>query len=92
LAQDRCEAGIVQGTALELELNEHIFPPSANGSFYAESIKVNKVNVGETVIDIGTGSGVPGILAAKAGAIVSASDIGGYAIEAAGRNARPKTS
>ena len=75
---------IVQGAEIELEVNEHVFPPSANGSFYAESIKVN---AGETVIDIGTGSGVLGIFAAKAGAIVYATDIDRYAIEAAGRNA-----
>ena len=74
----------VQGTELELEVNEHIFPPSPNGSFYAESIRVN---AGETVIDVGTGSGVLGIFAAKAGAAVSATDVDGHAIEVAGRNA-----
>jgi release factor glutamine methyltransferase len=74
----------VQGTELDLEVNEHIFSPSLNGSFYAESVKVN---AGETVIDIGTGSGVLGIFAAKAGAIVSATDIDHYAIEVASRNA-----
>ena len=74
----------VQGTELELEINEHVFSPSVNGSFYAESIKVN---AGETVIDIGTGSGVLGIFAAKAGAIVSATDIDRYAVEIASRNA-----
>jgi release factor glutamine methyltransferase len=74
----------VQGTDIDLEVNEHIFPPSVNGSFYAASIKVN---AGETVIDIGTGSGVLGIFAAKVGAMVSATDVDGYAIEVAGRNA-----
>ena len=74
----------VQGIELELELNEHIFPPSANGSFYAHSIKINK---GEAVIDIGTGSGVLAIFAAKLGAITCATDIDDYAIETAGRNA-----
>lgn len=74
----------VQGIEIVLEVNEHIFPPSPNGSFYAESIKVN---AGETVIDIGTGSGVLAIFAAKAGAVVSATDVGGHAVEVAGRNA-----
>ena len=74
----------VQGIELELEVNEHVFSPSVNGSFYAESIKVN---AGETVIDIGTGSGALGIFAAKAGAIVSATDIDRYAVEIASRNA-----
>jgi release factor glutamine methyltransferase len=74
----------VQGIELELELNEHIFPPSVNGSFYAESIKIN---AGETVIDIGTGSGMLAIFAAKLRAAVYATDIDDYAIETAGRNA-----
>ncbi len=75
---------LVQGIELELELNEHVFQPSANGSFYAESITVN---AGETVIDIGTGSGVLAIFAAKMGGVVSATDIDHYAMEVAGRNA-----
>jgi len=74
----------IQGVELELEVNERIFPPSPNGSFYAENIRVNP---GETVIDIGTGSGVLGIFAAKLGGIVSATDIDHYAIETAKRNA-----
>src|SRR5919112_3174977 len=74
----------VQGVGLELEVNEHVFPPSANGSFYAESVRVN---AGETVIDIGTGSGVLAIFAARAGAVVSATDLDGVAVEVAGRNA-----
>ncbi len=75
---------VVQSTELELEINEHIFPPSANGFFYANSVEVN---AGETVIDIGTGSGVLAIFAAKRGAIVSATDLDAYAIETARRNA-----
>src|SRR4029079_34544 len=73
----------VQDIQLELELNEYVFPPSANGSFYAESVRVNP---GETVIDIGTGSGVLAIFAAKSGATVYATDIDAYAIETARRN------
>lgn len=76
---------VIQGTELELELNEHIFPPSANGFFYADSVQVN---AGETVIDIGTGSGVLAIFAAKRGAVISATDIDAYAIETARRNAK----
>ena len=74
----------VQGIELELEVNEHVFSPSANGSFYAENVRVN---AGETVIDIGTGSGVLAIFASKAGANVSATDTDAHAIEVAGRNA-----
>lgn len=75
---------IVQGVELELELNEHVFPPSANGSFYGESIRVGP---GETVIDIGTGSGVLGIFAARSGATVYATDTDPHAVELARRNA-----
>ncbi|MBV8855850.1 MAG: 50S ribosomal protein L11 methyltransferase [Acidobacteria bacterium] len=74
----------VQGVEIELEVNEHVFPPSANGSFYAESVRVNAA---ETVIDIGTGSGVLAIFAAKAGAVVSATDLDPAAVEVAERNA-----
>ena len=75
----------VQNVPIELELNEHIFPPSPNGSFYAENLRVES---GESVIDIGTGSGILAIFAAKAGGIVSAADIDSHAIEAARRNAQ----
>lgn len=74
----------VQGAEFDLEINEHVFPPSANGSFYAESVRVNP---GESVIDIGTGSGLLAIFAAGAGASVSATDIDPHAVELARRNA-----
>ncbi|MGI8566597.1 MAG: 50S ribosomal protein L11 methyltransferase [Pyrinomonadaceae bacterium] len=75
---------VIRGTEFELEINEHVFPPSANGFFYADSVEVN---AGETLIDIGTGSGVLAIFAAKRGAIVSATDLDSCAIETARRNA-----
>lgn len=75
---------VIRGVAIKLELNEHIFPPSKNGSFYAESVRVNS---GETVIDIGTGSGVLAIYAAKLGGRVSATDIDPHAVATAKRNA-----
>lgn len=74
----------VQNIELDLELNEHIFPPSANGSFYAENVRINS---GETVIDIGTGSGVLAIFAAKLNGLVAATDIDAHAVETARRNA-----
>ncbi len=74
----------VQNTVFELELNEHIFPPSENGSFYAESIRINS---GETVIDIGTGSGILAIFAAIQKGIVYATDIDSNAIKTALKNA-----
>ncbi len=74
----------IQGTRLEIEVNEHIFPPSPHGLFLAENMKIKK---GETVIDVGTGSGILAILAAKLGGKVSATDTDIDAIETAKRNA-----
>lgn len=54
----------IKGIDLELEVNSRIFPPSSHGLFFARNIRVNK---GDTVIDIGSGSGILGILAAKLG-------------------------
>lgn len=53
--------------------------------FYARSPRVED---GERVIDVGTGSGVLGIAAAKRGARVVATDVDGRAITAAEHNAR----
>lgn len=74
----------IQNIEIELELDEYVFPPSPNGSFYAESLRVEE---GESVIDIGTGSGILAIYAAKSGGIVSATDIDPHAIAVARRNA-----
>lgn len=74
----------VQNQKVELEINEHIFPPSAHGQFFAENMNIKK---GESVIDIGTGSGFLAILAAKLGGNVSATDNDKDAIETAKKNA-----
>ncbi len=74
----------IQNIKFELEINEHVFPPSPHGSFFAENMKINP---GESVIDVGTGSGFLGILAAKLGGKVSAADNDKDAIELAKRNA-----
>lgn len=74
----------IQNVKFELEVNEHIFPPSPHGSFFAENMKIN---AGESVIDIGTGSGFLAILAAKLGGIVSATDSDKDTIELAQKNA-----
>lgn len=74
----------IQNIKFELEVNEHIFPPSPHGSFFAENMKIN---AGESVIDIGTGSGFLGILAAKLGGKVSVTDIDKDALSLAKNNA-----
>jgi release factor glutamine methyltransferase len=75
----------VFGVAVTLEPAEGVFMPSPNGLFYARSIRVSP---GERVIDIGTGSGVLAIAAAKRGARVTATDVYPRAVAAAERNAR----
>lgn len=73
----------VQGIDITLELNEHVFAPSPNGLFYANALNVAPE---DNVIDLGTGSGILAIYAAKKGGIVSATDIEGEAIELAKKN------
>lgn len=75
----------VFGQQLKLEASTGVFMPSANGLFYARSIRIDP---GERVIDIGTGSGVLAIAAAKCGARVSATDTDPRAVAAAERNAQ----
>lgn len=75
----------IQGQEIELELDEKVFTPSAHGLFLAENIRV-KPN--ETVADVGTGSGILGILAARLGGKVYATDINPDSIDAANSNAK----
>jgi len=72
------------GQNLEFEITPQIFPPSPHGLYLAGKIKVEKNN---SVIDIGTGSGILAIAAAKLGAKAFATDSSIEAIKAAKRNA-----
>lgn len=73
--------------------NEDIFPepvdgvfmPSPNGMFYGENLCVRPR---ERVLDIGTGTGVLAIMAAKNGCRAEATDTDSRAIAAAQRNAQ----
>ncbi|MDO8627171.1 MAG: methyltransferase [Candidatus Diapherotrites archaeon] len=75
---------VLQNQELEIEVNGRVFPPSLHGEFFAQNFKVNK---DENVIDVGTGTGILGILAAKLGGKVYATDISKDAIELAKLNA-----
>jgi methylase of polypeptide subunit release factors len=74
----------LQGIDIFLEDYAGVWMPSPNGLFYAHQLAVEP---GERVIDIGTGSGILAIWAAKRGAQVVATDTDVRAIEAARRNA-----
>jgi release factor glutamine methyltransferase len=74
----------VLGATVALELVPGVFTPTPHGLFYANAARIFP---GERVIDIGTGSGVLAIAAAKLGAHVVATDVDTGAIAAAQRNA-----
>lgn len=64
---------------------EHVYEPAEDSFLFAENIAVKK---GESVLDMGTGCGILGIIAAEKAAKVVALDINPYAIRCAKENAK----
>jgi len=75
----------IQDINLDIEVNPLVFPPPKNNPISSEYLVINK---NESVIDIGTGSGILAILAAKLGGIVCATDIDKNAIKLAEDNSK----
>jgi release factor glutamine methyltransferase len=67
------------------DLWENVYEPAEDSFLFAENLTVQK---GETVLDVGTGCGILGILAAKKANVVVAVDINPYAVRCAKRNAK----
>ncbi|NTU66408.1 MAG: methyltransferase domain-containing protein [Candidatus Moranbacteria bacterium] len=73
----------IQGAEMDLEVNEKVFPPPIGSSILSRNIRVEP---GESVIDIGTGTGFLAILASKLGGKAYGTDISENAIELARKN------
>lgn len=73
---------------LQLHMTEDVFPvsESADGDPYHQTV-ASEVRPGLRVLDMGTGSGVSALLAARAGSDVVAVDVNAEAVECARANA-----
>jgi release factor glutamine methyltransferase len=67
------------------EVCENVYEPAEDSFLFAENLLVK---AGASVLDMGTGSGILGILAAKQASEVIAMDVNPYAIRCAKQNAK----
>ncbi len=70
---------------LRFDVNDEVYEPAEDSFFFAENLNVKN---GDLVLDLGTGCGILGILAAKKTANVIAVDLNPYAVHCAEQNAR----
>jgi release factor glutamine methyltransferase len=66
-------------------VDENVYEPAEDSFLFAENLNVNQ---GERVLDMGTGCGILGILAAKKASSVVAVDVNPYAVRCARENAQ----
>jgi release factor glutamine methyltransferase len=64
---------------------ENVYEPAEDSFLFAENLKVHEA---ETVLDVGTGCGILGIIAAEKADAVVAVDVNPYAVRCARENAR----
>jgi release factor glutamine methyltransferase len=69
---------------LKFDVCEEVYEPAEDSFLFAENFSVN---AGERVLDVGTGTGVLGIVAARKGCEVLAVDVNPYAVRCAKWNA-----
>lgn len=67
-----------------IEEDPDVYPPSEDSIFLIRSLDIRP---GESVLEIGCGSGIVSLHCAKAGATVTAGDINPVAVELTKRNA-----
>ncbi len=70
--------------SLALAVDENVYNPAEDTFLFAENLSVEK---GEVVLDVGTGCGILGILAAKKAKWVIATDVNPHAVRCAHKNA-----
>ncbi len=70
---------------LSFDINDDVYEPAEDSFLFAENLKSKS---GDAVLDLGTGCGILGILAAKQAAQVLAVDLNPHAIYCAKENAR----
>jgi release factor glutamine methyltransferase len=80
-----CQTKRINFEGLSFNINEDVYEPAEDSFLFAENLKVKRSDV---VLDLGTGCGILGILAAKQAAQVLAVDLNPYAIHCAKENAR----
>ena len=72
---------------LDLVVPEHVFPPAPMSELLGRCV-LDEVRAGDRVLDMGTGCGVNGLLAARHAHDVTGVDINPHAVAAAAANAR----
>ncbi len=71
--------------SLVFDVNDDVYEPAEDSFLFAENLGLN---VGESVLDLGTGSGILAVTAAQKAAHVLAVDLNPYAIRCAKENAK----